>query len=145
MIVPDLNLLLYAQFRDVPQHQLALHWWQDAMEGREQVGIPWLVVSGFVRVATHASAMTLPLSTSQAMGVVADWLSMPHVNPLNPGSRHLSIMENLLGAAGVGGNLVNDAHIAALAIEFQAEVHSNDSDFARFPGLRWRNPLQDPR
>ena len=115
------------------------------MEGGEQVGIPWLVVAGFVRVATHASAMTLPLSTSQAMGVVADWLSLPHVNPLNPGSRHLSIMENLLAAAGVGGNLVNDAHIAALAIEFQAEVHSNDSDFARFPGLRWSNPLQDPR
>jgi predicted nucleic acid-binding protein len=72
---------------------------------------------------------------------MAQWFRSPSVTPLNPGTQHIAIFRNMLAAAGVAGNLVTDAHIAALAIEHQAEVHSNDSDFARFPGLRWRNPL----
>ena len=65
----------------------------------------------------------------------------PHVSPLNPGADHLALLRRALEAAGVGGDLVTDAHIAALAMEYQAEVHTNDTDFSRFPGLRWRNPL----
>ena len=75
------------------------------------------------------------------MALVRDWFRYAHVTPLNPGAEHLTLVQRHLEAAGVGANLVTDAHIAALAMEYQAEVHSNDSDFRRFPGLRWRNPL----
>ena len=142
MIVPDINLLIYAHFRDFRQHQSASHWWLGVMNGRELVGLPWTIVAGFVRLTTQPSVLTVPLTTTAAITVVNGWFANPNVLPLNPGSRHLLILEDLLEAAGVGGNLVTDAHIAALAIEYQAEVHSNDSDFARFPGLRWRNPLE---
>lgn len=143
MIVPDVNLLLDAHFEDMREHRAALRWWYEVLEGRELVGIPWVVVSGFVRIATLPRAISHPLTTGRAIEAVSEWFMHPHVSPLNPGSRHLAILEEILDAAGVGGNLVTDAHIAALAIEYQAEVHSNDSDFGRFSGLRWRNPLQD--
>ena len=85
----------------------------------------------------------MPLTSAQAVAVVEGWLSLPHITVLQPGSEHLPVLAELLTAAGRGGNVVPDAHIAALAIEHDAEVHTNDRDFARFPGLRWRNPLQD--
>ena len=84
----------------------------------------------------------MPLTLEQAVVVVESWLSHPHVSALQPGSQHLSVLAEVLTAAGRGGNVVPDAHIAALAIEHDAEVHTNDRDFARFPGLRWSNPLQ---
>ena len=109
--------------------------------GAERVGIPWVVITGFVRLMTNRSAMDQPLAPSEAIDTVESWFRYPHVAPLNPGTEHLSLLHQALAAAGVGGNLVTDAHIAALAMEYQAEVHSNDTDFGRFPGLRWRNPL----
>ena len=141
MIVPDLNLLVYAHSDGSPLHEPARQWWEDAVNGVERIGMPWIVAAGFVRLLTHPSVLTHPATPEGAVDLVAEWFRSPNVVPLNPGGQHLALFRRALASAGVGGNLVTDAHIAALAIENQAEVHSNDADFARFPGLRWCNPL----
>ena len=141
MIVPDINLLVYAHNEDAPFHRLARSWWQDLTNGSEQIGIPWIVASGFVRTITLRSVTPNPLPATVAVDWLSEWFELPHISAINPGREHLSLFRRNLDAAGVGGNLVTDAHIAAIAMEYQAEVHSNDSDFARFPGLRWHNPL----
>ena len=141
MIVPDLNLLVYAHNTGAPFHERAKGWWEDLINGQERVGVPWAVLTGFVRLMTHPRVLTSPVAPSTAMDYVHDWFSSPHVAQLNPGSNHLAIFRQNLDDAGVGGNLVTDCHIAALAMEYQAELHSNDTDFSRFSGLRWRNPL----
>ena len=141
MIVPDLNLLVYAHSAGTPLHRPARRWWEDLVNGTERIGMPWIVATGFVRLLTHPSVLSKPAPPEQAVDLIAEWFRSPNVTPLNPGSQHLTVFRNALVDAGVGANLVTDAHIAALAIEHQAEVHSNDTDFARFSGLRWRNPL----
>lgn len=141
MIVPDLNLLVYAHNDGAPLHNSAKEWWEGLVNGSERVGIPWVVSVGFVRLMTHPRVLVHPVSAEEAVGYVQEWFRFPHIAPINPGSEHISHFRRSLAAAGVGGDLVTDSHIAALAMEYQAEVHSNDSDFSRFPGLRWRNPL----
>lgn len=141
MIVPDLNLLVFAYNDGAPFHPQARAWWEGLVNGDERVGIPWVVTSGFVRLTTHPRVLAQPMTVSTALGFVRRWFEFPHVTPLNPGARHLEIFQQLVEAAGTGGNLVTDAHIAAVAIEFQGEVQSNDTDFARFPGLNWSNPV----
>lgn len=90
---------------------------------------------------THPRALVDPATPAEAVDYLSEWFRHSHVISINPGPDHLTHFRRNLVAAGVGGNLVTDAHVAALAMEYQAEVHSNDSDFSRFPGLRWRNPL----
>jgi hypothetical protein len=90
---------------------------------------------------TNRRALLLPILPAVAVGHVRSWLERPQVEIVNPGSRHLDLLDGLASAIGAVGNLATDLHLAALAIEHQAELHSNDADFARFPGLRWRNPL----
>ena len=141
MIVPDLNLLVYAHSTGAPLHEPARRWWEERVNRSERVGVPWIVAAGFVRLLTHPSVLSTPATPTNAVDLMAEWFRSPSVVPLNPGTQHLAIFRNMLATTGVAANLVTDAHIAALAIEHQAEVHSNDSDFARFPGLRWRNPL----
>lgn len=143
MIVPDVNLLVYAYNSDAPAHAAARKWWEGLLSGEAPVGIPWAVVVGFVRLMTHPAILVQPMSTALAIRHVRSWLEVPGVVLLEPGPRHLPLLENMLEQAGVGGNLVTDAHLAAVALEHQAELHSNDTDFARFAGLRWHNPLQD--
>ena len=141
MIIPDLNLLLYAYNNDAPFHSPARSWWEGLVNGTERIGIPWVIAAGFVRLLTHGSLRKDPATPEQAVDYIEEWFRFPHVVPINPGVDHLIHLRRNLAAAGVGGNLVTDAHIASLAMEYQAEVHSNDTDFSRFPGLRWRNPL----
>lgn len=141
MIVPDVNLLVYAYNETAPFHQQARRWWEGLVNGTERVGVPWLVAAGFVRLLTHPSVRERPATPVQAVDYVEEWFRFSNVTPLNPGTEHIRLFRAALNAAGVGANLVTDAHVAALAIEHQAEVHSNDADFGRFPGLRWRNPL----
>ncbi len=141
MIVPDLNLLLYAHNDGVPFHDDARRWWEASVNGTERVGVPWAVATGFVRLLTHPMVMVNPATPATAAGYVEEWFRLPNVMPLNPGRDHLALFRQCLAAAGVGANLVTDAHLAALAMEYQAELHSNDTDFSRFPGLRWRNPF----
>lgn len=141
MIVPGINLLVYAYNEGAPYHAAAREWWEGLINSRERIGVPWIVSTGFVKLMTHARALMVPLLPSQAVDCVTEWFQYAHVTPVNPGAEYLLHFRRNLDAAGAAANLVTDAHIAALAIEYQAEVHSNDTDFSRFPGLRWRNPL----
>jgi uncharacterized protein len=141
VIVPDLNLVVYAYNGDAPHHAVARAWWERLLNGTEPVAVPWVVVLGFLRLMTHRSVLIHPMSPASALAHVRAWFSQPNVEHLEPGPQHIDLLDRLLSAAGTAGNLTTDAHLAALAIEHQCELHSNDSDFARFPGLRWRNPL----
>ena len=141
MIVPDVNLLVYAYNDRASLYGQAKRWWEDLMNGDERVGIPWVVSTGFVRLMTHPRVLVLPASPAVAVDYVREWFQFPHIAPINPGADHMDHLRRNLVSAGVGANLVTDSHIAAIAMEYQAEVHSNDTDFSRFPGLRWRNPL----
>lgn len=141
MILPDLNLVIYAHNADASDHAAARSWWERSLNGSEPVAIPWVVVLGFLRLMTHRSVLATPMAPSSAVAHVRSWFAQPSVEHLDPGARHLDILDRLLVAVGTAGNLTTDAHLAALAIEHQCELHSNDTDFARFPGLRWRNPL----
>ena len=142
MIVPDLNLLVYAHNRHAPQHESALAWWQGLLDGESTVGLPWIVVVGFIRLMSNPKVVVSPLSPTAAEAYVSDWLSRPNITTLNPGGSHLLHLRQCLMIARSGPNLATDAHIAALAIEYDAELHSTDSGFSQFTGLRWRNPLR---
>ena len=141
MIVPDVNLLIYAHDEASPHHPSARAWWKGALNGDARVGIPWAVALGFVRLVTHPAVLRAPISPTSALDRVDTWFSCDDVMPLEPGPRHLAVVRSLFEATGVGGSLTTDTHIAALAIEHRAEVHSNDRDFERFPGLMLHNPL----
>lgn len=141
MILPDLNLVVYAHNLDAPHHVESRSWWEGLLNGVEPVAIPWAVTLGFVRLMTHRAVLVSPLSSTAAVAHVRSWFGQSNVEHIEPGTRHLDVLERLLSATGAVGNLTTDAHLAALAIEYQCEMHSNDPDFARFPGLRWRNPL----
>ena len=141
MILPDVNLLLYANVTAFPQHARARVWWEGLLNGRREVGLSAPALFGFVRLATNPRVLDRPWPVESVLARVEEWLSDAPVLFLQPGPRHLAIAFGLLREAGVAANLTTDAQIAALAIEHQAEVHSNDADFGRFPGLRWVNPL----
>ena len=142
MIVPDLNLLVYAYNEAAPGHGPARRWCQGLMSREPPVGLPWVVVFGFVRLVTHPAVLVAPLAPAAAMARVRSWTRRDHVRRLEPGPRHLDIVEELFAVTAVGGNLTTDTHLAALVIEHQAELHTNDADFLRFPGLRHHNPLR---
>ena len=141
MILPDVNLLLYAQVAAFPEHARARRWWEDLMNGKREVGLCSPVLFGFVRVASHPRVLDPPLPVEVALARVEGWLARPHVHFVQPGPRHLEIAFSLLRQIGTASNLTTDAQLAALAIEHQGEVHSNDADFGRFPRLRWVNPI----
>lgn len=141
MIIPDVNLLIYAHNRAAAWHERARVWWEDLVEREQPIGLPWAVMLGFVRLVTHPSVLVAPLAPLDALGRVRGWLEQPSVRLVEPGPRHIELLGELFGSTGVGGSLTTDTHLAALAMEHQAELHSNDADFARFPGLRWRNPI----
>jgi toxin-antitoxin system PIN domain toxin len=142
MIIPDLNLLIYAYNDGTRLHQEAKSWWENLLDGNTRIGIPWLVSTGFIRLMTHSKVLAHPVSTADAIQFIRQWFALSQVSPVNPGTKHLECMAQCLDAAGTGGSLATDAHIAALAMEYQAEVHSNDTDFSRFSGVKWVNPLK---
>jgi toxin-antitoxin system PIN domain toxin len=141
MIVPDVNLLVYAHNRAAAGHDRARAWWEELIDREQTIGLSWAVMLGFVRLTTHPSVLVAPLAPLDALARVRAWLEQPSVRVVEPGPRHLELLADLFRATGVGGNLTTDTHLAALAIEHQAELHSNDGDFARYPGHRWRNPI----
>jgi toxin-antitoxin system PIN domain toxin len=142
MIVPDVNLLLYAHVTAFPEHDRARRWWEGLMNGNRQVGIGAPALFGFIRLASNPRVLDRPLAVDDAVGRIEECLTRPHVHFVQPGPRHLEIAFGLLRHAGTAANLTTDAQLAALAIERQGELHSNDGDFARFPQLRWVNPIQ---
>jgi toxin-antitoxin system PIN domain toxin len=143
MILPDINLLVFAHNTAAPLHAAARRWWEDVLTREQPVGLPWAVIFGFVRLVTHPSVLTQPLDPAAALDRVDSWFTRTCVEPLDPGPRHLSIVRTLFAATNVAGRLTTDTHLAALAIEHQCELHSNDNDFERFPGLRWHNPIRE--
>lgn len=141
MILPDVNLLLHAYNSQSPVHPAARDWWEGLLNGTRPVGLAWAAILGFVRIATHRQILDNPLPVAIACETARSWLRQPYVSVLHPGDRHAEILFSLLEGLGTAGNLTTDAHLAALAIEHQAELHSTDRDFGRFAGLRWTNPL----
>ena len=141
MIVPDVNLLLYATDASSPHHEKANAWWTACLRGVEVVGLPWATTLAFLRLTTNPRVYESPLTADQAVAVVRQWFDCPHVVALEPTVRHLEMLAGLLSPTGTAGNLVTDAHLAAIAIENGATLFSADSDFSRFPGLVWSNPL----
>jgi toxin-antitoxin system PIN domain toxin len=142
MILPDINLLVYAYNTDAPGHRRAKAWWEACLSGKHQVGLPWVALLGYLRLMTSRSVLVDPFSPEEAIGHIRSWLERPQVQVLHPGPRHLELLDSLMRGAQASGSLSTDSHLAALAIEHQAELHSNDGDFSRFPGLRWTNPLK---
>lgn len=141
MIVVDVNLLLYANIKGFEQHVRAHTWFEAALNGDRQLLLPAVSVFGFIRIATNPRVFERALSAEEAVARVESWLEQPHVHFLVPGSRHTEIAFRLLRRLGAARNLTTDVQLAAHAIENQADLYSNDTDFARFDELRWVNPL----
>lgn len=141
MILPDLNLLVYAYNSDAPGHRRAKTWWESCLSGTRPVGLPWAVILGYLRLTTSRRVLVDPFTAQEAIGHIRSWLERPQVQILQPGSRHLDLLDSLMQDAQASGDLTTDVHLAALAIEHQAELNTNDGDFSRFSGLRWTNPL----
>lgn len=141
MIIPDLNLLLYATNEQESRHAQAHRWWSDVLSGQVPVGLPWMVMLGFVRLVTGTRYPSAPASIEQATGVVRQWRAADCVRVIEPKDEHLHIVERLVSLRGVAGPHVMDAHLGALAIEYRGTVYSTDSDFSRFAGVSWVNPL----
>lgn len=137
MIIPDLNVLLYAVDSSSPRNREAASWLEAAVNsGKEPVGIPWVVHLGFLRLTTNPRVFKRPLTVEAA----SEWLealeARPSVRMLNPGTAHRGVLRHLLFMLGTGANLVTDAHLAALALEHNATLATGDRDFQRFPGLK---------
>lgn len=141
MILPDVNLLIYAVNKRADRHTAARRWLEDVLSGTTELGLAWIVALGFLRITTRPAVLERPLTCEQALAYLNEWLSQPFASLVVPGNRHWEIFSNLLLATGTGGNLTSDTHLAALALENGAEIHSADHDFKRFPGIVHVNPL----
>ncbi len=139
----DVNLVLYATNERSPHHERAHRWFEQTMSSGEPVGLPLMVLLAFVRLTTNPRVLDPPLSPQQAIEYVETWRQHPTVVVPEPTARHFDLVLGLLEATGTGGNLVSDAHLAALAIEHRATLCSTDTDFRRFPGLVSTNPLEE--
>lgn len=140
-MIVDTNILLYARNTGDPRNARIATWLQDALSGPVRVGMPWSVLTGFVRIASHARMTALPLSSADAWAQVEEWLAAPSAWIPMETERHAEVMGGLIDRYGVAGPMISDTHLAALAIEHGVEMVSTDGDFARFSEIRWRNPL----
>lgn len=141
MITIDANLIIYAHHSTAPQHVPARKWFEQVLSGFEPVRLAWSTIHAFLRIATHPSIFPKAFSIGDARSLVEDWLAQPSVALLEPGEMYWEIFGRLLTSGQVRGNLVMDAHLAALAIEHGATLCTTDRDFSRFEGLRLSNPL----
>ena len=141
MILLDVNVLLYAYDETSSHHRPIRVWLQGLLSGVEEVGLPWLTLWAFVRIATNSRISETPLEPSAAIAILVDLLSWPRVRIVEPGPHHIHILEELVIKGQASGPRVTDAALAALAIEYGATLASTDRDFSRFPDLRWINPL----
>jgi hypothetical protein len=141
-VIVDANLLLYAVDEAAAQHTAARSWLEEALNGSVQVGLPWPSLLAFVRIATHPRVSRHPLTSDGAWTIVEGWLAAATVWIPGPTARHADVVGDIVRSHGLTGNLVPDAHLAALAIEHGVALCSADTDFARFPQIRWINPLR---
>lgn len=142
MILVDVNLLLYATVATTSEHSVARPWFNSCLNGAAAVGLPWTSLLGFVRIVSNRRVYSEPVPVAEAWREVERWLDCPSVWIPQPTDRHREILRPLLLEGTLRANLVSDAHLAALAIEHGLTLCSTDGDFARFPGLRWENPLR---
>jgi uncharacterized protein len=141
MILIDANLLLYASDIASVQHQAARRWLENTLSGDEPAALSWAAVLAFLRVGTNPRVRRDAFSIAEALAIVAGWLERPTVTLLNPGERHWEILQDLMARGQARGPLITDAHLAALTIEHGATLATTDRDFARFPGLKFFNPI----
>lgn len=139
----DANLLLFAVDESAPDHERAAAWLTEQLNGDRRVGLPWESLTAFVRIASHPRASEHPMKPDQAWDFVEAWLAPPTVWVPTPTERHAEVLGGLIRRYRLTGNLVPDAHLAAIAIQHGLEVCSADTDFARFSEIRWRNPLAE--
>ena len=137
----DGDILIYAHVRSTPQHERAREWLDDQLNGAAPVGLPWPSLLAFLRLVTNPRVFDQPEPVALAWGQVLAWLGCETVWVPGPGERHAELLGELLAQPGIHANLVPDAHLAALALEHGLTLYSTDGDFARFPRLRWSNPL----
>lgn len=141
MILVDVNLLVYAVNTRCKEHVRALEWLDGQLNGPGRVGLPWESLLGFVRLVTNRRVFPQPTSVEKAWAYVEGWLDRSAAWVPTPGESHRQVLADLVRATSPVGNLVHDAHLAALAVQHGLIVASTDGDFARFPGVRWENPL----
>lgn len=142
MIPVDANVLLYAEDSLSPYHDKARQWWDAQLSGRSPVCLCWTVLTAFIRIGTNRRVFERPLSLKEAIHRVQSWVDQPCTRLIYPTEQHWQVLQELLEQGQAVGNLVTDAHLAALAIEHGCQLYSTDSDFARFPKLKWSNPLK---
>jgi uncharacterized protein len=140
MKIVDANVLLYAVNSAAEHHTASKRWLDSALSGADTVALAWVPLLAFVRLTTKVGLFPAPLRTEDAMRQVEAWCSAPGAAVISPTARHPELLSSLLSHVGTGGNLVNDAHLAALAMEHRAGIVSYDSDFGRFGGVRWDTP-----
>lgn len=138
----DANLLVYAHDESSPHHELARVWLESLLDAPRRVGIPWPSIIAFLRLTTNPRVIADPSTPGEAWAHVESWLSAPSVWIPQPTDRHAEVLRGLVTRHGLTSNLIHDAHLAALAVEHGLEVCSADTDFARFPEIRWHNPLR---
>jgi uncharacterized protein len=141
VIVLDANILLYAYDNSSPQHVKARAWIEEVFSGSTPVGLPWQTTSAFLRIMTNPRLPGERFTIQEAAQVVDRWLEQPNVRVLAPGDDHWSLFRQMIVEGQAPGPLIMDAHLAALTIEYGGMLHTTDRDFARFPALRWMNPL----
>jgi toxin-antitoxin system PIN domain toxin len=140
MKIVDANVLLYAVNSASRHHDASRSWLDGALSGSDIVGLAWVALLAFARLTTKHGLFPSPLDPADAMAQIRDWCSAPSAVVVHPTARHADVLSDLLTRVGSGGNLVNDAHLAALAIEHRASVVTYDVDFGRFDGMRWDTP-----
>lgn len=141
MIIPDVNVLVYAHNAGVPEHERTRAWWEATVNAAEPVGLAWAAVLGFIRLMSNPAVTARPQPPEALLARVEALLAVPGVRLIAPGPRHATLMKRLFETTGAGPRLVTDIHLATLAIELGATLATNDADFTRFPGLQTVNPL----
>ena len=142
MIILDANILLYAYDSGSSKHRKARAFVERVFSQAEPVGLPWQTVAAFLRIMTNARLPGERFSLEEAVQVVDRWLEQPNVRLMAPGDDHWPLLRRMIVEGQAPGPLVSDAQISALTIEYGGRLQTTDRDFARFPGLRWENPLQ---
>jgi uncharacterized protein len=141
VIVADANLLIYAYDTASPFFEKSRVWLEDALSGEDPVGLPWQSIAAFLRVMTNPKLHGRQYSLKEAAEIIEAWMERSNVRVLAPTDQHWLQLRRMMFEGSASGPLVTDAGIAALTIEYGGVLHTTDRDFARFPGLRWRNPL----
>jgi len=141
VIILDANILLYAYDAASSHHSKARSWVEETFSGVAPVGLPWQTVTAFLRIMSNPRLPGARLAHQEAVQIVDSWLEQPNLRLLSPGEDHWHLFRQMIVEGQAPGPLVSDAHLAALTIEYGGELHTTDRDFARFPGLRWTNPL----